>query len=137
MKRLRDKKTGEIKNFGNLQVYAEVENTDKRQLLGNFDSFEQILEYYEDYTPTDPYLEDEGIRKFVRDWAKFNNIVKAKIYHQTCDDSWFQICGEDKMSRFWTIQFKASYSEAVSKDYDETFVDIIELCGEEEECSKQ
>ena len=36
--KLRNKKTGEIKDFGNLQVYAEAENTDESQLLGNFDS---------------------------------------------------------------------------------------------------
>lgn len=77
--KLRNKKTGEIKDFGNLQVYAEKENTDERQLLGNFDSFKQILEYYEDYIPTEPLIKDKRIRKLVRDWAEINDIKTVVV----------------------------------------------------------
>lgn len=77
--KLRNKKTGEIKDFGNLQVYAEAENTDETQLLGNFDSFKQILEYYEDYIPTEPLIKDKRIRKLVRDWAEINDIKTVVV----------------------------------------------------------
>lgn len=77
--KLRNKKDGEIKDFGNLQVYAETENTDERQLLGNFDSFKQILEYYEDYIPTEPLIKDKKIRKLVRDWAEINDIKTVVV----------------------------------------------------------
>lgn len=73
------KKTGKIKDFGNLQVYAETENTDERQLLGNFDSFKQILEYYEDYIPTEPLIKDKRIRKLIRDWAEINDIKTVVV----------------------------------------------------------
>lgn len=77
--KFRNKKTDEIKNFGNLQIYAETENTNESQLLGNFDSFKQILEYYEDYIPTEPLIKDKRIRKLVIDWAEINGINNVLI----------------------------------------------------------
>lgn len=78
--KFRNKKTDEIKNFGNLQVYAEAENTDESQLLGNFDSFKQILEYYEDYNPAELLIKDKKIRKAVREWAEANDIKEIIIF---------------------------------------------------------
>ena len=90
--KFRIKKTGKIKDFGNIQVYAETENTDERQLLGNFDSFKQILEYYEDYIPEEPLIKDKRIRKLVREWSEINNI-KTVLVCQTFN-AWGFKCKE-------------------------------------------
>ena len=81
MKRYIDKETGEKKAFGNLQVYAEAENTNERQFLGNFDSFKQILEYYEDYTPKEPLIKDPKARKLFRKWADLFGAEQFRVNH--------------------------------------------------------
>lgn len=125
MKKLRNKKTGEIKDFGNLQVYAETENTDESQLLGNFDSFKQILEYYEDYIPIEPLIKDSKIRKAVRAWAEANDIEDGITYlgdgefhsylNTTID---FAILVDEH--RFDLLEKRKEYT-------------VTELCGEEKE----
>lgn len=115
--KLRNKKTGEIKDFGNLQVYAEIENTDESQLLGNFDSFKQILEYYEDYIPKEPLIKDPKIRKAVRAWAEANGI--ERVWHE-CASCWLRGNG-------LKIELENEVVDLEQRNYT-----IAELCGEEE-----
>lgn len=106
-------------------------------ILGEYDSLDKLCEEWEDYKPADPYIEDEKIRKFVRDWATFNKIVKACIQKPDGKDYWYKVLGNDKEAKCaWAIYIRASYSETVSKDYncDGPMIPIAELCGEEEEC---
>lgn len=131
MKRYIDKKTGEKKAFGNLQVYAEAENTNESQFLGNFDSFKQILEYYEDYIPKEPIIKDKEIISLLRPWIKYNEIEKAIILKVA--DCWFHIKGKDSSDCWWDIEIHASYSESVDKDYHGELVGSEELCGSEED----
>lgn len=123
--KMRNKKTGEIKDFGNLQVYAEAEGTDDSQLLGNFDSFEQILEYYEDYIPSEPLIKDEKVRKAVRAWAEANDIEDGITYLGD---------GEFRSYLNTTIDFAILVNEhrfdLLKKNEEYT---IPELCGEEGE----
>lgn len=128
--KLRNKKTGKIKDFGNLQVYAETENTDESQLLGNFDSFKQILEYYEDYIPKEPLIEDEKARKAVRAWAEANSIDKIIIFDYI-NGSPYVTAGEVKFAEFggsFDIRFRTDEKFDTDKIYT-----VTELCVEEEE----
>lgn len=124
--KFRNKKTDEIKNFGNLQVYAETENTDERQLLGNFNSFKQILEYYEDYIPAEPLIKDKKIRKAVRAWAEANGVEQVTVEK---DFSSYTFFAADTGKVDITVWTDPSLSNLVK---DKTYT-ITELCGEEEE----
>lgn len=126
--RLRNKKTGEIADFGNLQVYVEAENTDRSQLLGNFNSIEQILEYYEDYIPTEPLIENEKVRKILRDWAKLNNIGSVVIL-----DAKSHIIVRSRIGISYDLEFNYDYkADFKNIEFGESYA-IEELCGEEEE----
>ncbi len=111
--KFRNKKTGEIKAFGNLQVYAEAENSNESQFLGNFNSFKQIFEYYEDYIPKEPIIKDDRIRKAVKAWADENGYSLVKIGP---NDGYVQIHFEG--------------SDIVDEDKYGVHT-ITELCGEE------
>ena len=148
--KLRNKKTGKVfdvivieKSNGNgeysiiiCDIRALRTGRSTSSILGEYDSLAKLYAEWEDYIPTDPYLEDEKIRKFVRDWAAFNKIVKACIEKPDGKDDRYKILGNDKEARCaWAISIHASYSETVSKDYncDGPMIPIAELVGEEEE----
>lgn len=123
--KLRNKKTGEIKDFGNLQVYAETENTDESQLLGNFDSFKQILEYYEDYIPKEPLIEDEKIRKAVRAWAEAFGVTNVYVYGIGDGKDYIELYAQDNGVTDGRIRMSISTQNGVwiGKEYS-----ITELC---------
>ena len=126
--KLRNKKTGEI-------VDAEAREDgiyvwDKLTLHLWKKSLEELAEEYEYYIK--PYIKDDKIRKFVRDWATFNKIEKACIQRLGGEESWYKVLGQDELKGTWTIQIHAYYPETVSKDYDGHMVGIHELCGEYE-----
>ena len=126
--KFRIKKTGKIKDFGNIQVYAETENTDERQLLGNFDSFKQILEYYEDYIPEEPLIKDKRIRKLVREWSEINNI-KTVLVCQTFN-AWGFKCNEgskpgDKEYMTADILFRGEKPEELEFNKEYTITELI------------
>lgn len=97
-----------------------------------YSSFNEMLNDWEDYKPAEPYIKDEEIRKFVRDWAAFNKIEEAFIQKPFNSDSWYYVQGNDETKCAWKIEIHASYSETIRKDYDERMVAITDLCGEEE-----
>ena len=127
--KLRNKKTGEKKAFGNLQVYAEAENTNESQFLGNFDSFKQILEYYEDYIPKEPLIKDPKIRKAVRAWAEANGVTSIVVFD--CNNG---ACLKINEMEFAENGGRASISFNTNEKIDTSKAYTIEeLCGEEEE----
>ena len=79
--KLRNKKTGEVFNF---VIKAEQDNTASYFTLKTgsggwedgltYGTLEELHEEWEDYTPTEPLIKDEKIRKAVRAWADGNNI---------------------------------------------------------------
>lgn len=96
--------------------------------------FPNILEeWFRKLEPKEPCIIDPKIRKFVRDWATFNKIEEAFVESPFCNGSWYRIQGNDKENCTWKIEINASYSETINKNYDGTSIDIIELCGEEED----
>lgn len=145
MGRLRNKKTGEIVTIGQelgddfdgvglmLWVdHVEGSELDDYKIYGSID---ELNEEWEDYKPPEPIIKDEKVRKFVRDWATFNKIVKACIQRLADNDNSYKILGNDKEARCaWAIYIHASYSETISDGYNcnGPMVPIAELCGEEE-----
>ena len=124
--KLRNKKTGKIEDFGNLQVYAEIENTYESQLLGNFNSFGQILEYYEDYKPKEPLIKDEKIRKAVRAWAEVVSAKTVAVAYSYENKTLIS-------SKNGAIFQSPNYIEIEgADDYAVNDFTIAELCGEEE-----
>lgn len=128
--KLRNKKTGEIKDFENLQVYAEKENTDESQLLGNFDSFKQILEYFEDYIPKESPIKDEKIRKAVRAWAEANGIKEIIIFDHSNNAPYTPVGAVDFAQNCGHLEIRFRTEERFDTDRIYT---IAELCGEEKE----
>ena len=96
--------------------------------------FPDILEeWFMRLEPKEPYIIDQKIRKFVRDWATFNKIEEAFVENPYNNNAWYRIHGNDKEKVTWKIEIHASYSETINKNYDGTLIDIIELCGEVED----
>ena len=128
MKR-RNKKTGEIKDLET--IVHEAFKVHEVETIKNIEA------NWEDYKPKEPLIKDKKIINLLRPWIKFNKIEKAIIFKNVSEtrgfeDSWFHIKGQDCNWCWWDIEIHASYTESVDKDYHQEWVDIIELCGEEE-----
>lgn len=123
--KLRNKKTGEVFNF---VIKAEQDNTASYFTLKTgsggwedgltYGTLEELHEEWEDYTPTEPLIKDEKIRKAVRAWADGNNIESVHY------------------DAFWRGFRRANSSITVWEELpleDNEVYTITELCGEEEE----
>ena len=120
--KLRDKKTGEIRNVNTVVI------TDEQKMDGIyvFRSIEQLTEEYEDYKPTEPLIKDEKIRKAVRAWAEVCGLSYV-TYKQASNEFY----DPDTRGAF-AIKFKLIPVEVYLED-GECYT-IAELCGKEEEC---
>ena len=121
--KLRNKKTGDAREFESLNLIVRAEDPeDGYESWNDYHSLAELNEEWEDYKPAEPLIKDEKIRKAVRAWAKADLIKKAYLE----DD--YTICADDD------VNVRISFSLPVFKDvgsaYDYT---IAELCGEEEE----
>lgn len=128
--KLRNKKTGEIVTFVTIEeIYDDELDFTYIQASGHekevsYKSLEKFNEEWEDYTPAEPLIKDEKIRKAVRAWAEANEIETVEY-----DEYWVSFRRDDK-----TISFKDEdrclgfYELENSRDYT-----IKELCREEEE----
>lgn len=132
--KLRNKKTGEIldlsvgfiKDTYNgefIQIKAEAISTKEGYLYG---SLAKLNEDWEDYTPSEPLIKDEKIRKAVRAWAEASGITKVLSYG---DYFWLGFRSVNTES-VW--KFECSYSDAFEFELDKEYT-ITELCGEEKE----
>lgn len=82
----------------------------------------------EDSKPVEPLIKDEKIRKAVRAWAEANGVDRA-ILGQINNDS---LVKKSPMTVFGChISFEGSLGLERGRNYT-----IVELCGEEEECSQ-
>lgn len=120
--KLKNKKTGEIIDGGDyLNVYDDLDHQGKSW---HYNSLADLNDEWEDYTPKEPLIKDEKIRKAVRAWAEACCIETVEY-----DEYWVSFRRDDK-----TISFKDEdrclgfYELENSRDYT-----IDELCGEEEE----
>lgn len=123
--KLRNKKTGEIVDA---MFYAPMANYElilwKDKLdpschevrLGNYKTLTELNEEWEDYTPKEPLIKDEKIRKAVRAWAEANGF--ERVYNQS--SSYF-------VAKAQHIDFvRPPMIDVPSGNYT-----ITELCGEE------
>ncbi len=66
--KLRNKKTGEIRedsDLGTMLIHYDVPS---------YDSIAELCKDWEDYTPAEPLIKDEKIRKAVRAWAELHEL---------------------------------------------------------------
>lgn len=135
--KLRNKKTGEIvKNVSSFdtrefKIGIEYENSKGYIEMLAYDSLSELNEDWEDYTPKEPLIKDEKIRKAVRAWAEANNYGKDEEYQfedfSTGWQSWSLTHhnGDDNEIHFNSgIDFKKMNHQG--------YYTIAELCGEEE-----
>lgn len=126
--KLKNKKTGEVVEAykeGPIDLYFYTKEHEKKDLVDRktYQSLSELNYEWEDYTPKEPLIKDEKIRKAVRAWAEANEIETVEY-----GEYWVSFRRDDK-----TISFKDAdrclgfYELEDSRDYT-----IDELCGEEE-----
>lgn len=130
--KLRNKKTGEIgKLHCDMNVspakYGVFEDTDIRGHYWEYDSLAELNADWEDYTPKEPLIKDEKVRKAIRAWAEANGreyllVIKSGGRLEISDGSPHLIY----------ISFHVDNDTLKGLD-DRTYYPIDELCGEEEE----
>ena len=124
--KLRNKKTGEIVTFVTIEeIYDGLDFTYIKK-SGNenelsYSSLKKFNEEWEDYTPTEPLIKDEKVRKAVRAWADADG-ADEKIY----------LTIDENGSRFGN-KYGGYIEFAFRIDMEERLYTIAELCGKEEE----
>lgn len=135
MKKLRNKKTGEVfdalireKGGGgsyslivcDVKAYEQSKSTldATHFVLDEYDSLAELNEDWEDYEPKEPLIKDERIRRAVRAWAEANDIERVWHEYSSC---WLRGNG-------LVIAMENEVTELGQGNYS-----IDELCGEEEE----
>lgn len=125
--KLRNKKTGEIGNLhcdmnASHAKCAVFEDTDIRGHYWEYGSLAELNADWEDYTPAEPLIRDEKIKKAVRAWAEAQEMTEVYLA-----SNGYEIYGgiDD-----WVMQFKGEPFPFADKNKIYT---IAELCGEEEE----
>lgn len=117
--RLHNKRTGKIIECENIVfAHCNAYGLDWEQYASNANSLAELNEDWEDYTPAEPLIKDEKIRKAVRAWAEACDVEKC---HYDGDG--------DFATRWHGIKLDGSQIEL-----DEGHYTIAELCGEEEGC---
>lgn len=103
-------------------IVVEFEGEDGGTITSLYRSLAELNEEWEDYTPQEPLIKDEKIRKVVRAWAEANHIDKVAFRRcHTCDGCSF-------IGNYLCLQLVCSLWKL--KDGQEYTID--ELCGEEE-----
>ena len=121
--KLRNKKTGK---WGDYFVTTDGDRLKVRNYfideeIYQYDSLDGFNEEWKDYTPAEPVIKDEKIRKAVRAWAEVDG-ADEKIYLTIHENgSTF----ENKYGGYIEFAFQI--------DMEEGLYTISELCGEEEE----
>lgn len=134
--KLRNKKTGEI-----IITHKIIQNAfDEIVMLTlseddiypyKYHSLAELNEEWEDYTPKEPLIKDEKIRKAVRAWAEACGIDEhgQKINY---DGDWTFWCMVKDCSIDFTDVYAKNEDSLITCNNDVYFT-IAELCGEEEE----
>ena len=123
--KLRNKKTGKIIDLEFWGIFTdgdaigfESEYEDENEYCYN--SLAELNEEWEDYTPQEPLIKDDKIRKAVRAWAEAESISSEKTV--------FYNDGEYSIGWYRSeLEFSKPIQGLTAGDYT-----ITELCGEEE-----
>lgn len=132
--KLRNKKTGEIKDVESLghadslrrdfgyQVTLSWNKMDNLDECRTYKTLAELNEEWEDYTPSEPLIKDEKIRKAVRAWAEATKIKSV----------WYDCYHHTLRNRHTQADKHIGCGEALGL-YEDRLYTISELCGEEEE----
>lgn len=128
--KLRNKRTGEI--IGCKEILILREDSEGIWQVGQGSSLAELNEEWEDYAPKEPLIKDDKIRKAVRAWAKANNI-NFNYYDET------DVKFNSQEHEFTWIDTSIQFNEITGLEnlkHGKRYT-IAELCGEEEEVTKQ
>ena len=122
--KLRNKKTGKIVELDHFSMHYNRPEEWGQQPCSTWDhSLAELNEEWEDYTPTEPLIKDEKIRKAVRAWAEACGLSYA-TYKQASNEFY-----DPNTRGAFAIKFKLIPVEVYLED-GECYT-IAELCGEE------
>ena len=110
--KLRNKKTGEIEPYVELIINQSFGRTKEYSTLKEF------CEEWEDYTPKEPLIKDEKIRKAIKAWGYSPLTFKQHRRKGYC--------------KFWYLDKYICFRDGFDGLKDSRVYTIAELCGEEE-----
>ena len=116
--KLRNKKTGEIKESSGIEIDFHLINNNGCSGIRCYNSLAELNEEWEDYTPQEPLIKDDKIRKAVRAWAEAESISSEKtVFYNDNEYSigWYRS----------ELEFSKPIQGLTAGDYT-----ITELCGE-------
>lgn len=131
--RLRNKNTGEVidldianikAQFGAISVIPEPVKLGGDEFV--YHSLAELNKDWEDYTPKEPLIKDEKIRKAIRAWAEANNIMA--VYYSPEEDGFYVKNFDDEIVASIYFGDKPMEEDGYGEHYT-----ISELCGDEEE----
>lgn len=126
--KLKNKKTGKIVIVEFITDYQADDGTEIGFRVKNtlnyysYPSLAELNEEWEDYSPTEPLIKDEKVRKAVRAWADANGLFEDIEIHSLAAGTRFSIGHYD-------IEFMGYFIYDLERN--KTY-NIDELCGEKE-----
>ena len=111
--KLRNKKTGEIYSMWHICIGGE-----------EITSVKQFNDMFEDYTPPEPLIQDDKIRKAVKAWADANDIDNGD------DHSVMVVTSGGLLGLYFSAATIWFYCK--DNNIKESYYTIAELCGEKE-----
>lgn len=126
--KLRNKRTGEVKEFNEIFLTKTVKETNtatSEYVERSYCKIAELNAEWEDYKPAEPLIKDEKIRKAVRAWAEANGVERATYVEDN-----YRFFADD-IEAVSMIEFKKMPEHTGLMD--EHSYTIAELCGEEEE----
>lgn len=120
--KLRNKKTGEVVVEIN-KIGLVWNKYGMPAEIGQYDSLAELNEEWEDYTPKEPLIKDEKVRKAIRAWWETipDEVTDKRVLYKN---------NQDFAVGIYTIYCGAIYPETLKKC---RLYTITELCGEGEE----
>lgn len=131
--KLRNKKTGEVKEFNEIFLTKTVKETNtatSEYVERSYCKIAELNEEWEDYKPAEPLIKDAGMREVMRLWAKVNLIPSnaTTIEYQLADT----LTGTE--TEFWDNNLHIMFYGDIAPDaVHGKIYTIAELCGEGEE----